>query len=87
MVVENVIVAAVMVFSATLSFIALLAWRRTRDAQVIFLSIAFGFFFVKALVLSAALFVTTVDLPMLIILWGGFDLLILVLFYGFTLRR
>lgn len=85
--VENVIVAAVMVLSFTLSVIALLAWRRTRDARVVFLGLAFGIFFVKALVLTAALFLAEIALPTLIVIWGTFDLAILALFYGFTLRR
>lgn len=87
MAVENVIVAAVMVLAFTLTFIAVLAWRRTRDAHVVFLGVAFAVFFVKGLVLTAALFFTEISLPTLIILWGAFDLVILVLFYGFTLRR
>ncbi|MGQ0797561.1 MAG: hypothetical protein ACT4OI_06855 [Methanobacteriota archaeon] len=85
--VENVIVAAVMVLAITLAFIALLAWRRTRDVQVIFLTVAFLAFFVKALILTAALFVAEVPSSTLILVWGTFDLAILALFYGFTLRR
>lgn len=84
---ENVIVAAVMVLAITLAFIALLAWRRTRDVQVIFLTVAFVVFFVKALVLTAALFFAEVPSSTLILVWGTFDLAILALFYGFTLRR
>jgi len=85
--VENVIVAAVMVLAFTLTVIALLAWRRTRDAHVVFLSVAFAVFFVKGLVLTSAIFLTQVELPTLILVWGAFDLVILALFYGFTLRR
>lgn len=85
--VENAIVAAVMVLALTLTFIALLAWRRTRDVHVIFLSLAFAIFFVKALILTAALFTAGIALSTLIVVWGTFDLAILALFYGFTLRR
>jgi len=85
--VENVIVAAVMVLAFTLTVIALLAWRRTRDAHVVFLSVARSVFFVKGLVLTSAIFLTQVELPTLILVWGAFDLVILALFYGFTLRR
>lgn len=87
MAIENVIVAAVMVLALTLTLIALLAWRRTRDRNIVFLGIAFAVFFVKGLILSVALFLTDIGLPTLIILWGSFDLAILALFYGFTLRR
>lgn len=85
--IENVIVAAVAVLSITLMFIAIRAWRRTRDVHVIFLGLAFGIFFIKALILTVALFVTTVAPSTLIVVSGAFDLLILTLFYGFTLRR
>ncbi len=85
--VENIIVPAVMVFAFTLTVIAVLAWRRTRDAHVVFLGGAFAAFFVKGLVLTAALFLSPIEPPTLILVWGGFDLVILALFYGFTLRR
>jgi len=38
-------------------------------------------------VLTSAIFLTQVELPTLILVWGAFDLVILALFYGFTLRR
>lgn len=87
MAIENVIVASVMVLALTLTLIALLAWRRTRDRNIVFLGIAFAAFFVKGLILSIALFLTDIAPPTLMILWGSFDLAILALFYGFTLRR
>lgn len=87
MAIENVIVAALMVLAFTLMVIAVLAWRRTRDAHVVFLSVAFAVFFAKGLILTAALFLTQIALNTLVVVWGAFDLLILALFYGFTLRR
>lgn len=76
-----------MVLAFTLTLIAVFAWRRTRDAHVVFLGVAFAVFFLKGLVLTAALFVAQIALPTLIVVWGAFDLVILALFYGFTLRR
>lgn len=85
--VENFLVAAVTVFALALTAIALLAWRRTKDRHMVFLGAAFGMFFAKGIVLTAALFLLEIALPTLVVLWGAFDLTILAFFYGFTLRR
>lgn len=85
--IENILVAGVTVFALALTVIAALAFRRTGDRHLFFLAAAFSLFFVKGLVLTAALFLTPIALPTLILLWGAFDLVILASFYGFTLRR
>ncbi len=83
----NVILAAVSVFALSLTVIAVYAYRRTRDVHLVFLAGAFGVFFAKGLLLTIALFSNAPDLVGLFILSGSLDLVILALFYGFTLRR
>lgn len=83
----NVLLAAVSVFAFALTVIAVLAFRRTRDAHLVFLAAAFGVFFVKGLVLTIFLFEGTVGLGQFFVLAGSLDFAILALFYGFTLRR
>ena len=85
--VENILVAALTVFAFALMIIAVLAWRRSRDTHLVFLAAAFAVFFGKGLVLTLALFGGWTDLTQLLILSSAFDLVILALFYGFTLRR
>ena len=85
--VENVLLAAVTVFAFALAAIAILAWRRTRDGHLALLGAAFAVFFAKGLFLTIALFVGWHDLVQLLVLSATFDLVILALFYGFTLRR
>ena len=85
--IENIILAAVSVFALALTAIAILALRRTRDLNVVFLAGAFAVFFVKGLVLTVLLFLGSLALDRLFILSGSLDLVILALFYGFTLRR
>lgn len=85
--IENVILAAVSVFSLALTVIAILAFRRTRDVHMVFLAAAFGVFFLKALLLTLALFTDSLTRGQVFLLSGALDLLILALFYGFTLRR
>lgn len=85
--IENVILAAVSVFSLAMTVIAVLAFRRTRDVHMVFLAVAFGVFFSKGLVLTFALFTNSFSLGQLFLLAGALDLVILALFYGFTLRR
>mgnify|MGYP006266639025 CR=1 FL=1 len=85
--VENILIAAVTVFSLALAVIAFLAWRRARNARLALLGIAFGVFAAKGLFLSVALLDGWQDLAQLLVISAAFDLVILALFYGFTLRR
>jgi hypothetical protein len=85
--IENVLLAAVSVFALALTIIAMIAVRRTRDAHLAFLAAAFGVFFVKGLLLTILLFMGSIVLGQLFIVSGSLDLVILALFYGFTLRR
>jgi hypothetical protein len=85
--IENVLLAAVSVFAFALTLIALIAFRRTRDGHLVFLAAAFGTFFLKGLLLTIFLFVPAFDLRQAFLLSGSLDLVILALFYGFTLRR
>ena len=85
--VVNVLLAAVTVVAFALCTISLVAWRRARDGHLLLLGAAFAIFFVKGLFLTAALFGGWTDLSGLLVLSSVFDLAILALFYGFTLRR
>lgn len=85
--VVNALLAAVTVVAFALGMISLLAWRRARDVHLLLLAAAFAIFFVKGLFLTVALFADWTDLGGLLVLSSIFDLAILVLFYGFTLRR
>jgi|GEM_PF-7051733 len=85
--IENILLAAVAVFALALTVIALLAWRRTGDRHMLVLAAAFGAFFSKGLALTIVLFLQLLGLTELFVLALTFDLFILALFYGFTLRR
>jgi len=85
--IENILLAAVSVFALALTLIAVIAFRRTRDGHLVFLAAAFGVFFLKGLLLTIFLFAPTIDLRQAFLLSGALDLVILALFYGFTLRR
>lgn len=87
MAIENILLAAVSVFALALTVIAVLAIRRTRDVHIVFLAAAFGVFFAKGLLLTILLFAGSIAVGQLFILSGSLDLVILALFYGFTLRR
>ena len=53
----------------------------------VLLAAAFGVFFLKALVLTVSLFALSLPPAQIFLLSGSLDLVILALFYGFTLRR
>ncbi len=85
--VVNILLAAVTVVAFALCAISLVAWRRVREVHFILLGGAFAIFFVKGLFLTIALFAGWGDFESLLVVSSIFDLAILVLFYGFTLRR
>jgi hypothetical protein len=85
--IENILLAAVSVFALALTVIAVIAFRRTSDRHLVFLVGAFAVFFVKGLLLTVFLFSQTIDLRQVFVVSGFLDLVILALFYGFTLRR
>jgi hypothetical protein len=87
MVLENLIAAGVSVLAFALTVIGGLAYRRARERSLLILTAAFTVFFVKGLALSAYLFLGVTDLTTLFLVVGGFDAVILALFYVFTLRR
>jgi hypothetical protein len=87
MVLENLIAAGVSVLAFALTVIGGLAYRRARERSLLILTAAFAVFFMKGLALSAYLFLGVRDLTTLFLVVGGFDAVILALFYVFTLRR
>jgi hypothetical protein len=87
MVFENIIAAGVSVLAFALTVIGALAYRRARERSLLVLTAAFAVFFVKGVALTAYLVLGLRDLTTLFLLVSGFDVLILALFYVFTLRR
>ena len=87
MVFENIIAAGVSVLALALTVIGALAYRRARDASLLVLTAAFATFFLKGLALTMFLVLGVRDLQTLFLVSGGFDVVILGLFYVFTLRR
>ena len=83
----NVLLAAVSVFALALTVVAVLAFRRTRDVHLVFLATAFAVFSAKGLLFSLFLFSGSFDPSQFFLASGSLDLVILALFYGFTLRR
>lgn len=84
---NNLGTAAMTLTAGVLAAIAVRAWMHTRRQKVLFLMLGFVVFFLKGLILSAALFLSgewgKSFLPVSIAL----DLTILVLFYLAILKR
>lgn len=56
MLVENIVTGALIVVALGLTAIAFRAWRHSRSTKVLFLTLGFGLFLVKGLVLGVGLF-------------------------------
>lgn len=81
----NVLVGLLLVFSLALTGLAGRAWAYARDTRTLLLSLAFGGFFVKGIVLVWTLFTIT-TLPVWALLLIIVDLAVLATFYASSLR-
>jgi hypothetical protein len=84
---ENLTAAALTVFALALTLVALRAWRHTRSPKILLLTVGFGLFFIKGVVISVLLFrevawEESVFLPSLLL-----DLVILAVFYAAVIKR
>ncbi len=89
---QNVDVAVVLfgflsVFSLGLLTVSLLSLKKSLNKKLIFVSLVFVVFFVKAVLLTLSLFVSDIADFISIPLLSVFDVLILVLLFSATLRR
>lgn len=80
MLIENVVTAALIVVAIVMTGIAFRAWRHSRSRKVLFLTLGFGLFLVKGLILGVGLFTVT-PWEQLLIPSIVFDLGILAMFY------
>ncbi|MEM2869594.1 MAG: hypothetical protein QW379_04120 [Thermoplasmata archaeon] len=83
---KDVLIAWMTVFSLTLLVISILSYARTRNPRIALVSLAFFLFFAKGVALSIGLYwpsilSVTTDLPSLL-----FDVLILLILFVATLR-
>jgi hypothetical protein len=84
---KDIFIAWMTVFSATLFFISLVSYVRTRSSRIVLVALAFLMFCIKGIALSIGLYrpellhVTT-ELPSLL-----FDVLILLILFFATVRE
>ena len=86
MVLESFAAAAVTLLSVVLCVIALLAYRRRKEAGLLFLAAAFALFAVKGIVLTASVFLLTSPPSPYVTVLALADVAILLLLYVMTLR-
>jgi len=84
--IENIIFSAFTVLSATLLVISLLAYRRSKNKSMMLLAVVFGVFSVKGLVISVSLFIDLLSVYWLLIIFGSFDCVGVLLLYLSTLK-
>lgn len=73
------------VLSLVLLIVAALSYRRSREVRILLVTVAFGFFFAKNLVLSFLVFQS--ELGNLLLYASAFDSLVLLSFYLALFRR
>ena len=84
---KDIFIAWMTVFSATLFFISLVSYSRTRSGRLVLVAMAFLMFCLKGVALSIGLYrpdilQVTTELPSLL-----FDVLILLILYFATVRE
>jgi hypothetical protein len=85
--VENLATAALTVLALALFVVAVRAWWHTRSGRVLYLSLGFGLFLVKGIVLSVGLFTWSNWEVRLFLFSIVVDLLVLGMFYLAVLKR
>ncbi|MEM0466373.1 MAG: hypothetical protein QXX20_02065 [Candidatus Thermoplasmatota archaeon] len=79
--------ACITILSAGLLIISLLSYKKKNNRNLLFLTIAFIFFFFKGIILSLSLMYLTFQEIILDPLFGFFDVLILAFLFISTLKR
>jgi hypothetical protein len=92
--VQDVLIACIMILALSLLVIAALSYKRTRNSKILVITIAFAFFFVKSLILSVGLYtgiLSSNNLPPTFVIPFDFlllfDFLILLLLYFAVFKR
>ena len=82
---ENVLAGWLTAFSLLLAIVAVLAYRRSANRKILLIAIAFALFFAKGLVVTYALFTSTL-LSDVWVLMAAFDTVALFVFYASAVR-
>lgn len=82
-----VLYAFITIFALGMLIVSLLSYRRFKNMQLLFVSIAFLVFFIKGLTQSLSLFIGEINVITTSIYLGLFDLVILIMLFVATLKR
>lgn len=86
--IENIVIAWITVFAFAMLVISLRAFRRSKHRKILFVSGAFGIFFIKGIILTLGLFYEDkISSSSLWLLASLFDLGVLILLFVATLKR
>lgn len=83
----NIIVAWITVFALAITIISAFSYRRSKSRKVLFVTCAFGLFFLKGLILSVGLLQTQIDWKSLTIYGLILDTIILILLFAAIILR
>jgi len=84
--IENIVFAVFTVLSGALLTISYLAYRKRKNRRMLLLTLVFLLFFIKGLVITASLFFELLDIYWLVVVFGGFDCLAVLVLYFSTLK-
>jgi hypothetical protein len=85
--ITNILRAWIMIFSLILFIVSMVAYYRTRNKRVLFVSIAFAIFFVKGIVLSLGLINPEIETYYTSGVGDFLDLMILILLAATILKK
>ena len=84
---DIIVSAFVMVFSLGLLAVSLASFYRYRNSKLLLVSVVFLVFLIKGILLSLGLFFHEIAVFGSVVSVGFFDLVILILLFGATLKR
>jgi hypothetical protein len=85
--IHEIVIALVTIFALAITVISAFSYRRSGNRKLLIVTMGFGLFFVKGVILSIGILQEKVDWEMLILYSSILDLFVIVLFFAAIILR
>jgi ABC-type uncharacterized transport system permease subunit len=79
--IHEIVIALVTIFALSIMVISAFSYKRSGNRKILIVTLGFGLFFVKGVILSVGILQDNVDWEMLILYSSILDLLVIMLFF------
>jgi hypothetical protein len=85
--IHEIVIALVTIFALAITVISSYSYRRSGNRKILIVTLGFGLFFIKGVILSIGILQDKVDWEMLILYSSILDLIVIVLFFAAIILR